>query len=81
MTFHDLHERFVAVLRNRIRNGDLTERSLARLVGVSQPHLHHVLHGKRAFSVEMADFVMSQLHMDVLDLIQPEELAPMRDGT
>jgi transcriptional regulator with XRE-family HTH domain len=78
MTLGDLQQRFVALLRNRVRNGELTERGLARMVGVSQPHIHNVLHGKRSFSVETTDDIMRQLRVDVLDLIEPSEWADSR---
>ena len=73
MTLGDLQQRFVALLRNRVRNGDLTERGLARMVGVSQPHMHNVLHGKRTFSLQTTDHIMHHLRVDVLDLIEPGE--------
>lgn len=73
MTVGDLQQRFVALLRKRIRNGELTERGLARMVGVSQPHMHNVLHGKRSFSIETTDDIMRLLRVDVLDLIEPDE--------
>ena len=46
MLFSDARSSLVAVLRARVRNGELTERGLARLVGVSQPHIHNVLKGR-----------------------------------
>lgn len=73
MTLGDLQHRFVALLRKRVRNGELTEQGLARMVGVSQPHMHHVLKGKRAFSIGTTDSIMRQLRVDVLDLIEPSE--------
>jgi plasmid maintenance system antidote protein VapI len=57
-----------------VRSGDATERGLARLTGVSQPHMHNVLKGKRLLSLEMADQVVDQLHLDLLDFIEPGEL-------
>jgi predicted transcriptional regulator len=81
MTLGDLQQRFVALLRKRVRNGELTERGLARMVGVSQPHIHNVLHGKRTFSVETTDDIMRQLRMDVLDLIEPGEWTDSRKRT
>jgi transcriptional regulator with XRE-family HTH domain len=74
MTIGDIQRRFVAGLRKRIRGGELTERGLARMLGVSQPHLHNVLKGKRTFSVETLDHVMRQLDIDLLDLVEPGEL-------
>ena len=80
MTVGDLQQRFLALLRKRIRNGELTVRGLARMVGVSQPHMHNVLNGKRSFSIETTDDIMRQLRVDVLDLIEPEEWIHPRKG-
>jgi transcriptional regulator with XRE-family HTH domain len=74
MTFNDLQQRLLAELRRRVQSGAATERGLARLSGVSQPHLHNVLKGKRILSIEKADAVLRRLQIDVLHLIEPEEL-------
>jgi transcriptional regulator with XRE-family HTH domain len=74
MTFHDLQQRLLDELRRRVRSGAATERSLARFSGISQPHLHNVLKGKRMLSMEKADTVLRRLQIDVLQLIEPEEL-------
>jgi transcriptional regulator with XRE-family HTH domain len=74
MTFHDLQQRLLDELRQRVHSGATTERSLARLSGISQPHLHNVLKGKRILSVERADEVLRRLQIDVLHLIDTEEL-------
>lgn len=74
MTFQDLQQRLVDELRLRVRSGIATERGLARLSGVSQPHLHHVLKGKRTFSIEKSDKVLRRLQIDLLHLILPDEL-------
>jgi transcriptional regulator with XRE-family HTH domain len=74
MTFHDLQQRLLEELRQRVRSGATTERGLARLSGISQPHLHNVLKGKRILSTEKADDVLRRLQIDVLYLIGPEEL-------
>ncbi len=73
MTFKSLEYRLFCELRESIRSGGVTERGLARMAGVSQPHLHNVLKGKRFFSLEKADQVLRSLGMDVLDLIDPNE--------
>jgi transcriptional regulator with XRE-family HTH domain len=78
MTFHDLQQRLLEELRQRVRSGAATERGLARLSGISQPHLHNVLKGKRILSLERADDVLRQLQIDVLHLIDPEELRESR---
>lgn len=74
MNFREQQRRLIAHLRALVRSGDATERGLARLTGVSQPHMHNVLKGKRLLSLEMADQVLAQLHLDLLDFIEPEEL-------
>ena len=74
MNFCEQQRRLIAHLRALVRSGDATERGLARLTGVSQPHMHHVLKGKRVLSLEMADQVLAQLHLDLLDFIEPGEL-------
>ena len=73
-----MHLRFVEHLRERVRSGELTERGLARLTGISQPHVHNVLKGKRLFSIEKADDIIRELGIDLLDLVDREELAETR---
>jgi transcriptional regulator with XRE-family HTH domain len=74
MTFFDLQQRLLDHLRRRVQSGEATERGLARQAGLSQPHLHNVLKGKRLLSVDMADDILRNLGMGVLDLIDPREL-------
>jgi transcriptional regulator with XRE-family HTH domain len=74
VNFRELERRLIAHLHALVRSGDASERSLARLTGVSQPHMHNVLKGKRLLSLEMADQILAQLHLDLLDFIDPGEL-------
>jgi len=74
VNFREQQCRLIAHLHALIRSGNATERGLARLTGVSQPHMHNVLKGKRFLSLEMADQVLAQLHLDLLDFIEPKEL-------
>ncbi len=74
MDFHELDKYFLDHLRRRIQSGQLTERQLARLTGISQPHVHNVLAGKRAFSPALADTILHVLRMDLLDLIPDGEI-------
>ena len=53
----------------------MTERGLARVTGISQPHIHNVLKGKKLFSSVMSDTVLRGLNLDVLDLLEPAELS------
>jgi len=80
MDFQELRNHLVANLQERVRSGELTERGLARNSGISQPHIHHVLKGKRVLSMEMCDTVLRYLEMDVLDLVRPKDLLEWRGG-
>lgn len=70
MTLAAMHERLLASARERVRNGDLTERGLARLAGISQPHLHNVLKGVRSLSTEHADSILQGLQITPADLLR-----------
>lgn len=74
MLFADVRSSLVAVLRARVRNGELTERGLARLVGISQPHIHNVLKGARVLSPELGDQILQHLRLSLLDLIERERI-------
>lgn len=70
MDFQRLQLRLISHVRTRVRNGEISERGLARFTGISQPHIHNVLKGARLLSPEMADQIMGRLHIDLSDLIQ-----------
>jgi transcriptional regulator with XRE-family HTH domain len=74
LNFQDARLRLLAYVRNEIRNGELTERRLARLLGISQPHAHNVLKGVRTLSPQVFDLVLKYLHLSLLDLAPTEEL-------
>jgi transcriptional regulator with XRE-family HTH domain len=78
MDFQEMERRFIDNLKHRIRSGELTERGLARLAGISQPHVHNVLKGKRIFSLPAADQILRALRLDLLDLISSEEIERKR---
>ena len=72
--FRQLETRLVSVLREMIRSGKLTERGAARLTGLSQPHIHNVLKGKRSLSMNAADSILAAVHLDAADLFDSGEL-------
>ncbi len=74
MTFQDARLKLLAYVRNEIRNGELTERGFARLIGISQPHAHNVLKGVRNLSPEVFDLVLKYLHLSLLDLAPMDEI-------
>lgn len=75
MYFADLHQRLIGHIRARLDRGEITERRLARQAGLSQSHLHNVLKGVRSLSNGLADRLLRQLEISVLDLLSPEERA------
>jgi transcriptional regulator with XRE-family HTH domain len=79
MNFNELHVRLIDHLRDRVRRGELTERGIARMTGVSQPHIHNVLKGKRLLSSDKTDEILRHLRLDLLDLMLPEDLLQWRD--
>jgi predicted XRE-type DNA-binding protein len=68
-----LQSKLILHLQNRIHRGELTERSLARVTGISQPHLHNVLKRKRSLSFAKADRILSHLQLDLRTLIDGVE--------
>ena len=74
MNFREAQARLLSTLEDRIRNGDLTERGLARLTGISQPHVHNVLKGVRSLTPDIADLILNVLHCSLLDLCPKPEL-------
>lgn len=82
MTFEGLHSRLLTHLRDRIRGGEITERRLGVLAGISQPHMHHALKGTRGLSPAAADRVLEALGIDVLDLagVRPGLQLPVATG-
>lgn len=74
MTFQDARLKLLAYVRNEIRNGELTERGFARLIGISQPHAHNVLKGVRNLSPEVFDLVLKYFHLSLVDLAPMEEI-------
>jgi hypothetical protein len=74
LTFQEAQLKLLAQVRDRIRNGELTERGFARLIGISQPHAHNVLKGVRKLSPQIFDAILKFFHMSLLDLVSLEEL-------
>jgi len=74
LNFQDAQQRLLAYVRDRIHNGELTERRFARMLGVSQPHAHNVLKGVRKLSVEISDSILRVLQISLLDIATIAEL-------
>jgi plasmid maintenance system antidote protein VapI len=75
LTFRDLQNRLILFVVTKIRNGEFTERGLARVLGVSQPQLHNVLKGARPLKPAFADCLLEQFDIGILDLVQRAELS------
>jgi transcriptional regulator with XRE-family HTH domain len=76
--FELIRARLLDCIRHRLSTGDLTERRLARLAGVSQPHLHNVLKGVRAPSMVMADRLIERLEIGGRELLGDLPRGPIR---
>ena len=64
----------MAYIRQRVKEGSLTERSLARSTGISQPHLHNALKGVRSLSAGYADLLLVHLNLQISDLVSYSEI-------
>ncbi|MBM3729058.1 MAG: helix-turn-helix transcriptional regulator [Acidobacteria bacterium] len=77
MDFAGLQGRLLGEARRRIRAGELTERGLARAAGISQPHLHQALGGRRRLSIEYSDRLLRRLDLTVPELVAAEQPGPV----
>jgi hypothetical protein len=68
-TFQDAQLKLLAYVRDRVHNGELTERGFARQIGISQPHAHNALKGVRTLSPEVLDAILRHFHLSLLDLL------------
>ncbi len=75
--FERLLSRLVRRLAGLVINGEYTERGLARLTGISQPHLHHILSGKRSLTAQVADSFLANLGWSIGDLFTAAEMNQM----
>lgn len=69
MYISDLLEAVREIVVFKVRNGEITERALARRIGLSQPHVHNLLKGVRTLSAPAADLMLEGLGLTVLDLL------------
>lgn len=74
MNFFNLRELLLIRLRRMLETGAVSESTLARRLGVSQPHLHNTLKGVRGVTIQMADQFLESMGWSVLDLIDSSEL-------
>lgn len=74
VTFALIRKRLLDDVRHRLRNGDFTERGLARVVGISQPHIHNVLKGVKVLTPDVGDLLIAVLDLSLIELLGAEEL-------
>jgi hypothetical protein len=67
--FEELYRLLIDTARQRVRSGEVTERGLARLCNLSQPHMHNVLKNLRSLSPESADRLMRVLDLNIPALL------------
>jgi plasmid maintenance system antidote protein VapI len=75
ISFQALLERLIFAVNLRIKNGEYTERGLARILGISQPQMHNVLKGARTLHTDLADRLLWKLGISVLHLFNADELS------
>lgn len=61
-------------VKSLVANGAFSERSLANSIGMSQPHVHHLLSGGRALTVPVADHLLARLQISVAELLDESEV-------
>ena len=83
VTLQILEARIIEFINARIRNGEYTERGLAKILGISQPQLHNVLKRARTLRTDLADRILQRFELSVLDLLKSSELyeTVVRRGT
>lgn len=69
-----LRRRLIWFVNNRISNGDISERGLARILRISQPQIHNVLKGARKLTPELADRFLRCFGMTVIDLLHTSDV-------
>jgi plasmid maintenance system antidote protein VapI len=74
VTFEVLQTRLLKFVNNKIRNGEYTERGLARVLGISQSQIHNVLKGARGLHRPLADVMLRKFQITVPDLLTEGEL-------
>lgn len=72
--FETLRERLLDRIRNRIKNGETTERAFALRSGISQPHMHNLLKGVRGLNMEQSDRLLTSATINIFDLMEADEL-------
>lgn len=69
MYFLELHGRLIHMAKQRVRAGLVTERGLAKLCGLSQPHIHNLLKDIRSLTPRSADMLLRGLGLTIPDLL------------
>lgn len=65
----ELCQRLTELARDRVQSGEVSERRLAKLSTISQPHLHNVLKGIRILSPEAADRLMRAMDITIPQIL------------
>ncbi|MEO7650251.1 MAG: XRE family transcriptional regulator [Bryobacteraceae bacterium] len=68
--FKNLQLQLIVEVNGRVRGGSLTERGLARSIGISQPHMHNVLKGEKFLTPIVADKILFHLNLSLADLVR-----------
>jgi hypothetical protein len=78
--FRELTRRLIRYLNAMVRRGEISERGLARLTRYSQPHIHNVLNGSRAMTIDLADQIITMLNVPLACLLSQDEVSGRVSG-
>jgi hypothetical protein len=68
-SFEDAAGKLLARVRDCVRGGRVSGRALAKLAGLSQPHMHNLLAGKRGMTPGVADRLLDALGLSLRDIL------------
>lgn len=68
-SFADLQAQLLQRIWAIVNSGELTVRGLAARANISQPHLHHILHGQRQLTLATADQLLQVMGWTLADLL------------
>ena len=77
LTFYELERQTLALLNEKVRRGEISQRQLARRTGFTQPHIHNVLKGARRMHADLADAALECLDLSLRDLLEPAARLPV----
>jgi plasmid maintenance system antidote protein VapI len=79
LTLVDLSRRILAFAQQCVATGLISIARLAKLAGISQPHMQHIIRGQRPMPPQMADTLVRILGIHPLELYTTIEMHALID--